>query len=86
MATKTRAKTGRRTLRAWDVFEKECGNSATIYGGAQNAVDKSGAIVGKGDIGLQTEKALENLQIPLSAGGATLQNVVKWSVYILAGQ
>lgn len=49
-------------------------------------MDKGGAIVGKNDIGLQTEKALENLQTALSAAGATLQNVVKWNVYILAGQ
>ncbi|MBE2225509.1 MAG: RidA family protein [Anaerolineae bacterium] len=62
------------------------GNSTTIYVGGQNAVDKSGNIVGKNDIALQTEKALENLQTALIAAGATLQNVVKWNVYILAGQ
>lgn len=62
------------------------GSSTTIYVGGQNAVDESGNIVGKNDIALQTERALENLQTALIAAGATLQNVVKWNVYILAGQ
>jgi enamine deaminase RidA (YjgF/YER057c/UK114 family) len=62
------------------------GNATTIYVGGQNAVDASGNIVGKGDIGAQTEKALRNLETALAAGGAGLQHVVKWNVYILHGQ
>jgi len=62
------------------------GNATTIYVGGQNAVDASGNIVGKGDIGAQTEKALQNLETALAAGGAGLQNVIKWNVYILHGQ
>ena len=62
------------------------GNVTTIYVGGQNAVDASGNIVGKGDIGVQTEKALQNLETALAAGGAGLQHVVKWNVYILHGQ
>lgn len=62
------------------------GNATTIYVGGQNAVDTSGNIVGKGDIRAQTEKALRNLEIALMAGGACLQHVVKWNVYILHGQ
>ena len=62
------------------------GNVTTIYVGGQNAVDASGAIVGKGDIRTQTEKALRNVETALAAAGATLQNVVKWNVYILQGQ
>jgi len=62
------------------------GNTTTIYVGGQNAVDDSGNIVGKGDIGAQTEKALRNLETALAAGGAGLQHVVKWNVYILQGQ
>lgn len=62
------------------------GNAKTIYVGGQNAVDASGSIIGKGDIGAQTEKALQNLETALAAGGAQLQHVVKWNVYILHGQ
>jgi len=62
------------------------GNATTIYVGGQNAVDKDGNIVGKNDIALQTEKALQNLETALRAAGAELENVVKWNVYILAGQ
>jgi enamine deaminase RidA (YjgF/YER057c/UK114 family) len=62
------------------------GNATTIYVGGQNAVDASGNIVGKGDIRAQTEKALKNLETALGAGGAELQHVVKWKVYILHGQ
>lgn len=62
------------------------GNVTTIYVGGQNAVDAFGTIVGTGDMGVQTEKALRNLETALAAGGAGLQDVVKWNVYILQGQ
>ncbi len=61
-------------------------NVATIYVGGQNAVDRSGNIVGEGDIGAQTEVALRNLETALKAGGAELHDVIKWNVYIVAGQ
>ncbi len=62
------------------------GNATTVYVGGQNAVDASGNIVGIGDIRLQTEKTLKNLETALEACGAELQHVVKWNVYILHGQ
>ena len=62
------------------------GNATTIYVGGQNAVDASGNIVGKGDLRAQTEKALQNVETALAAGGAGLQQVVKWNVYIVHGQ
>ncbi|WP_048051585.1 RidA family protein [Methanosarcina soligelidi] len=58
----------------------------TIYIGGQDAVDASGTIVGKGDIKKQTEQVLANLQAALKAGGAELENVVKWNLYIVQGQ
>lgn len=61
-------------------------NMTTIYVGGQNAVDNNGNLVGKNDIGAQTEKALRNLETALKAGGAELHNVIKWNVYIVAGQ
>ena len=57
-----------------------------VYIGGQNAVDASGAIVGKGDIRAQTEQVFHNLQAALEAGGAQLEHVIKWNIYILHGQ
>lgn len=62
------------------------GNGKTIYIGGQDAVNAQGEIVGKGDISAQTEQALQNLQIALSACDATLENIVKLSVYLVQGQ
>ena len=62
------------------------GPAKTIYVGGQNAVDASGAIVGKGDFAAQSEQALANVQTALAAAGAGLEHVVKWGVYIVAGQ
>ena len=58
----------------------------TIYVGGQDAVDASGAIVGKGDLKAQTEQVLKNLQLALAAGGAQLEHIVAWNLYIVQGQ
>ena len=58
----------------------------TIYIGGQDAVDASGAIVGRGDIRQQTEQVLNNLQTALQAGGAGLEHVIKWNIYVVQGQ
>lgn len=42
---------------------------------------KTGEIV-SGDIGKQTEQVLENLKNILVAGGSTLQNVVRTTIYL----
>jgi enamine deaminase RidA (YjgF/YER057c/UK114 family) len=62
------------------------GSVKTIYIGGQNAVDTSGAIVGKGDFKAQSEQILKNIQAALAAGGAQLEHVVKWNMYIVQGQ
>lgn len=62
------------------------GQVKTIYIGGQDAVDASGTIVGKGDIKKQTEQVLANLQAALKAGGAELEHVVKWNLYVVQGQ
>ena len=62
------------------------GNVRTVYAGGQNAVDSSGSVVGKGDIKAQTERALANLQTALAAGGARLEHVVKWNIYVVQSQ
>ena len=62
------------------------GPAKTIYIGGQDAVDASGAIVGKGDIKVQVEQVFKNLQTALTASGADLEHVIKWSIYIVQGQ
>ena len=54
----------------------------TLLIGGQNAVDANGQIVGKGDLGAQTAKALENLQACLKAAGATLEQLVQVKIYL----
>lgn len=58
----------------------------TVYVGGQNAVDASGSVVGKGNFKAQSEQILKNIQAALEAGGAQLEHVVKWNMYIVQGQ
>ena len=62
------------------------GPAKTIYIGGQDAVDATGAIVGKGDIKAQVEQVFKNLQTALKASGAELEHIVKWNIYIVQGQ
>ena len=62
------------------------GKGQTIYIGGQNAVNKNAEIVGKNDVGSQTEQALKNLEIALKACGAGYDNLVKLNIYIVQGQ
>ncbi len=57
-----------------------------VYVGGQDAVDAQGNIVGKGDIKAQAQQILKNLEIALSAAGATFEHVIKWNVYVVQGQ
>lgn len=43
---------------------------------------KTGQLVGGDDVAAQTEQSLTNLKAILAAGGATLDNVVKTSVFL----
>ncbi len=62
------------------------GQVKTIYIGGQDAVDASGTIVGKGNIKQQAEQVLNNLQAALKVGGAELEHIIKWNVYVVQGQ
>jgi enamine deaminase RidA (YjgF/YER057c/UK114 family) len=62
------------------------GATKTIYIGGQDAVDASGNIVGRGDIGAQAEQVFRNIQAALAAAGAGLEHVVKWNLYVVQGQ
>ena len=62
------------------------GNAKTVYVGGQDALDSSGQIVGKGDLKAQVEQVLKNIEIALAAGGAKLEHVIKWNLYVVQGQ
>jgi enamine deaminase RidA (YjgF/YER057c/UK114 family) len=62
------------------------GPGRTIYVGGQNAVDGTEQVVGRGDIEAQTRQIFANLRRVLRASGADLDHVVKWNIYVVAGQ
>jgi enamine deaminase RidA (YjgF/YER057c/UK114 family) len=62
------------------------GSARTIYVGGQNAVDADGQIVGSGDLAAQTEQVYKNLETVLAASGATLHDIIKWTIYVVQGQ
>jgi len=53
--------------------------------GGQNAVNADGEIVGKGDIGRQTEQALANMLTVIDAAGGRIEDLVKVTLIIQHG-
>lgn len=62
------------------------GNGSTIYIGGQNAITKELEIIGKGDIKVQTEYILNNIETVLSSCGSGLDDLFKLTIYIVQGQ
>jgi enamine deaminase RidA (YjgF/YER057c/UK114 family) len=62
------------------------GSGTTIYIGGQNAITKDLEIIGKGDITLQTEYVLKNIETALNSCNATLDDLFKLTIYIVQGQ
>jgi enamine deaminase RidA (YjgF/YER057c/UK114 family) len=54
----------------------------TLYVSGQIALDKEGAVVGKGDLEAQTQQVFENLKSALAAAAAPLDDVVKITVFM----
>ena len=54
----------------------------TVYVSGQASVDRHGALVGAGDVVAQTRQVLDNMKLALAAAGATLDDVVKVTVYL----
>ncbi|MGN8244316.1 RidA family protein [Cellulomonas soli] len=57
--------------------------ATTIYLGGQNGVDATGALVSD-DVAEQAVRAVENASVALAAAGASLADVVQWSVLVVA--
>jgi enamine deaminase RidA (YjgF/YER057c/UK114 family) len=62
------------------------GNGSTIYIGGQNAITKELEIIGKGDIAVQTDYVLKNIETALNACDATVDDLFKLTIYIVQGQ
>ncbi|GAB2945550.1 RidA family protein [Hymenobacter coalescens] len=55
----------------------------TIYVSGQIALDASGGqLIGEGDVQQQTHQVMRNVQAVLAAGGYSLQDVVKCSIFV----
>jgi enamine deaminase RidA (YjgF/YER057c/UK114 family) len=61
------------------------GQARMILVGGQNGVGADGAIAAD-DLGGQTVQALTNVELVLAEGGARLEDVVFWTIQIVAGQ
>jgi enamine deaminase RidA (YjgF/YER057c/UK114 family) len=57
--------------------------SRLVFVAGQVAFDQEGNLVGRGDLGAQAEKALENLVTVLTAAGAAPADVVKLNTYVV---
>jgi len=57
----------------------------TIYIGGQNGVDADGKVVGP-TLGEQAVQAFRNLAIILESEGASLSNIVHWTIAVVEGQ
>src|ERR1700712_1490770 len=62
------------------------GSGDTVYIGGQNAITKDLEIIGKGDIKVQTEYVLKNIETALNSCNATLDDLFKLTIYIVQGQ
>lgn len=52
-----------------------------VYISGQIALDASGNLVGKDDLGAQAQQVFENLKTALAAAGATFNDVIKLNYY-----
>ena len=58
--------------------------ATTIYVGGQNGVDDTGKVVSD-DVAEQSVRTIDNVSTALEAAGATLADVVQWTVFIAEG-
>lgn len=60
-------------------------DATTIYVGGQNSVDADGTLIGAGDVAAQSTRALSNARTALASAGATVDDVVQWTVLLVDG-
>jgi enamine deaminase RidA (YjgF/YER057c/UK114 family) len=54
-----------------------------VFISGQVAVDAEGNVVGKGDIRAQAKQVFENLKLALAGAGATFEDVIKFTIFIV---
>jgi enamine deaminase RidA (YjgF/YER057c/UK114 family) len=59
-------------------------SGATVYTAGAVPVDAEGELVGEGDVAAQTRQVIDNLLGALETGGASAEDVVKMTVYVVA--
>lgn len=64
------------------IFSHGTRHGNIIYVSGQVAFDSQGSIVGTGDIKAQTRQVLENIKAVLDQAGATMDDIVKVTVFI----
>ncbi len=57
-----------------------------VFIAGQVAVSEDGDVVGKGDLAAQTRQVFHNLEQILSSAGATFENVVQFTTYLVSSQ
>lgn len=55
----------------------------TVYIAGQVPVDANGKLVGGSDLGAQAAQAMKNVGIALAAAGASYENIVKLTTYVV---
>ncbi|WP_165045603.1 RidA family protein [Dysgonomonas sp. ZJ709] len=53
-----------------------------LYISGQTAIDDSGNLVGIGNFDIQAERTFQNLEKVLNAGGSSLKNVIKVTIFL----
>ncbi len=63
-------------------YAVEMGDTRLIFLAGQYGTDKTGQLVGKGDMFAQSHQTLLNIQLVLEANGASFADVVKTTTYL----
>ena len=57
--------------------------SRQVFLAGQCAYDADGRLVGKGDLAAQTEQVMKNIEVGLTEAGATFDDLVRMTVYVV---
>lgn len=58
-------------------------DDGTLYVSGAVSTDDAWNVVGKGDVAAQTQRAFENIERVLQAGGCSLADVIKMNIYLV---
>ena len=67
----------------WGLYSHAIIANGFLFISGQVALDEQGSVVGKGDIRIQTEQVMKNLQIILRAVNAKFDDIIKIRIHLL---